>query len=226
MARISAIVAALLCVDGWSFAAVDAGQVNDSVDAPRVSETTVRIAEHVPAESAASIYKKSIHAIFTVRSDRELGTGFAFAVGYLVTNAHVVGDSATVEVEEQDGNTFRARVVRKNEARDFAILEPEGVRPFTTVVPLLAGETPEIGEALVVIGSPGGMKGTVTTGIVSQIYPDGVVQMNVAVNPGNSGGPVFDLRGRVFGIATFKYTNGEGIGFAIPVSWVKTELEN
>ena len=105
-------------------------------------------------------------------------------------------------------------------------LSPRAFAPFTTLVALLMGEAPEIGEALVVIGSPGGMKGTVTTGIVSQIYPDGVVQMNVAVNPGNSGGPVFDLQGRVFGIATAKYTNGEGIGFAIPVSWVKSELDN
>jgi S1-C subfamily serine protease len=217
-------IVALLCMGDWSFAAGEAEHVNDSVDTLRRSETIARTADPVAQESAASIYKKSIHAIFTVRSDRELGTGFTFAAGYLVTNAHVVADSTTVEVEEQGGNTFRARVVKKNTARDFAILEPEGVRPFTTLVPLLAGDAPEIGEALVVIGSPGGMKGTVTTGIVSQTYPDGVVQMNVAVNPGNSGGPVFDLKGCVFGIATYKYTNGEGISFAIPISWVTSEL--
>jgi serine protease Do len=87
-------------------------------------------------------------------------------------------------------------------------------------MPLPLGNTPAIGENIVVIGSPGGLKGTVTTGIVSQIYPDGMIQLNVSVNPGNSGGPVFDLQGRVFGIATLKYARGDGIGFAIPVRWI------
>jgi S1-C subfamily serine protease len=176
------------------------------------------------AESPASIYRDSIHAVFTIRSDHALGSGFAFASGYIVTNAHVVGDSASVEVEEQNGSTFRAKVVKKDSDHDFAILEPEGVRPFTTILPLPTGNVPAIGEGIVVIGSPGGLKGTLTTGIVSQIYPEGVVQLNVAVNPGNSGGPVLDMHGRVFGIATFKYMKGDGIGFAIPIGWVNPEV--
>ena len=64
------------------------------------------------------------------------------------------------------------------------------------------------------------MKGTVTSGIVSQVYPEGVVQLNVSINPGNSGGPVFDSQGRVFGIATQKYAGGDGIGLAIPIRWL------
>ena len=175
------------------------------------------------AQSPASIYKDSIHAVFTIRSDKGLGSGFTIASGYIATNAHVVGDSATVEVEEQDGNKFRAKVIRKDSDHDFAIVEPEGIRPFTTIIPLPTGNTPAIGEGVVVIGSPGGLKGTVTTGIVSQIYPEGMVQLNVAINPGNSGGPVFDLHGRVFGIATLKYLKGDGIGFAIPIGWVKLD---
>lgn len=177
----------------------------------------LRVAQNQPAQTPASIYKNSIHAVFTIRSQHALGTGFTFAAGFIATNAHVVGDSSIVEVEEQGGNTFKARVVRKDVERDFAVLEPEGVRPFTTIVPLPTGNAPEIGEGVVVIGSPGGLKGTVTAGIVSQTYPDGVVQLNVSVNPGNSGGPVFDLHGRAFGIATYKYTKGDGIGFAIPI---------
>jgi serine protease Do len=180
-------------------------------------------AQNHPADSPADIYRDSIHAVFTIRSERTLGSGFAFASGYLVTNAHVVGDSAAVDVEEQNGHTFRAKVIKKDIEHDFAILEPEGVRPFSTILPLPTGNVPAIGDGIVVIGSPGGLKGTLTAGIVSQIYPDGVVQLNVAVNPGNSGGPVLDMHGHVFGIATLKYMQGDGIGFAIPISWVRPD---
>jgi len=172
-------------------------------------------------QTPASIYRDSIHAVFTVHAGSILGTGFAFSSGLIATNAHVVGDSTIVEIELQDASRFEARVVRKDVEHDFAILEPTGIRPFTTLVPLRLGPSPAIGESVVVIGSPGGMKGSVTAGIVSQIYPNGVIQLNVAVNAGNSGGPVFDSQGRVFGIATLKYAQGDGLGFAIPVGWLQ-----
>jgi S1-C subfamily serine protease len=223
--RISAIVAMTLSLGALDCFDVVMAKEGGSVIASQRPEGVVRLAQNEPVISPASIYKNSIHAVFTIRSERGLGSGFVFATGYIATNAHVVGDAATVEVEEQNGNKFRAKVVKRNSEHDFAILEPEGIRPFTTVLPLPTGNVPAIGEGIVVIGSPGGLKGTLTTGIVSQIYPEGVVQLNVSVNPGNSGGPVFDLHGRVFGIATLKYAKGDGIGFAIPISWVKLEGE-
>jgi serine protease Do len=171
-------------------------------------------------KTPADIYKDYIHAVFTIHAGNIFGTGFVVSPGLVATNAHVVADASVVEVEAQDGTKFQATVIHKDVGHDYAILKPNGIRPFTTVVSLPLGPTPAIGESVVVIGSPGGMKGTVTTGIVSQIYPDGVIQLNVSVNPGNSGGPVFDAQGRVFGIATFKYSQGDGIGFAIPVRWI------
>jgi S1-C subfamily serine protease len=219
--RIGAIVAVALSFVVLNACNIGVAAQPDSVVPPQAREGGVQAKENRPAESPASIYKDSIHAVFTIRSERTLGSGFTVASGYIATNAHVVGDSATVEVEQQDGSKFRAKVISKDSEHDFAILEPEGIRPFTTIVPLPTGNVPAIGEGIVVIGSPGGLKGTLTTGIVSQIYPEGMVQLNVSVNPGNSGGPVFDLHGRVFGVATYKYTKGDGIGFAIPVSWVK-----
>ncbi len=171
-------------------------------------------------QTAASIYKNNIRGVFTIHTAAGLGSGFTFASGLIATNAHVVGNSSTVEVEEQSGNIFSATVVQKDVDHDFAILRPDGIRQFTTVIPLPLGTTPAIGESIVVIGSPGGLKGTVTTGIVSQLYPDGMIQLNVSVNPGNSGGPVFDLDGRVVGIATLKYLKGDGLGFAIPIGWL------
>lgn len=218
LATIAAVTLALGAMNRLEATSAENG---NSAAFPQRHERALLVAQNQPAESPASIYKNSIHAVFTIRSEHALGTGFTFASGHIATNAHVVGDSTAVEVEEQGGTKFQARVVRKDVDRDFAILEPEGVRPFTTVVPLPTGNAPAIGDSIVVIGSPGGLKGTVTTGIVSQIYPDGVVQLNVSVNPGNSGGPVFDLQGRVFGLASYKYTKGDGIGFAIPVRWLE-----
>jgi S1-C subfamily serine protease len=203
------------------------GSIRAMAEAPASASKNVqhpvRVAQNETAKSPAIIYKDSIHAVFTIHSDKGLGSGFTLASGYIATNAHVVGDAATVEVEEQNGNRFMAKVVKKSVEHDFAILEPAGIHPFTTVVPLPAGPIPAIGEGVVVIGSPGGLKGTLTTGIVSQIYPQGLVQLNVAINPGNSGGPVLDLQGRVFGIATLKYAQGDGLGFAIPIRWVKLD---
>jgi S1-C subfamily serine protease len=185
-------------------------------------EMGIRVAQGDPPQTPASIYKNNIHGVFTIRSDDALGSGFTFAPGLIATNAHVVGNSTTVEVEEQDGTKFTATVIHADLKRDYAILRPDGIRPFTTVLPLLLGNTPAIGENIVVIGSPGGLKGTVTTGIVSQIYPDGMIQLNVSVNPGNSGGPVFDHEGRVIGVATLKYSKGDGLGFAIPIGWLQS----
>ena len=222
MARISATVAVMVVFGALHVEVMMAAQ-RDAVTTSSRQAPVVRLAQNQPADSAANIYRDAIHAVFTIRSERSLGSGFTFAAGYIVTNAHVVGDSASVDVEEQNGDKFRAKVVKKDIEHDFAILEPEGVRPFTTILPLPMGNVPAIGEGIVVIGSPGGLKGTLTTGIVSQIYPEGVVQLNVAINPGNSGGPVLDMHGHVFGIATFKYMKGDGIGFAIPISWVKPE---
>lgn len=186
------------------------------------TKTWTRLAQGQPRQTPASIYQNNIHGVFTIRSDDALGSGFIFAPGLIATNAHVVGNSLTVEVEEQDGTKFTATVIHADIRRDFAILKPEGIRPFTTVLPLLLGNTPAVGEEIVVIGSPGGLKGTVTAGIVSQIYGDGMIQLNVSVNPGNSGGPVFDQEGRVIGMATLKYSKGDGIGFAIPVHWLQS----
>jgi S1-C subfamily serine protease len=133
----------------------------------------------------------------TVHASASRGTGFTFATGRIATNAHVVGDASLAEVESQDGTRFKAKVVAKDVDCDFAILQfAEGVRPVATLVPLKRSGAPEIGEGVVVIGSPLGLKGTVTTGIVSQVYSSGEIQLKASANPGNSGGPVVDMQGR------------------------------
>jgi S1-C subfamily serine protease len=145
---------------------------------------TGALAEPSP-RTAASIYKENIGRVVTIHAGDSLGTGFVFASRLLATNAHVVGNASLVQVESQDGQSFEAKVVKKDVRRDFAILRFEGVtEPFFSLIPIQHSGTPEIGEGVVVIGSPLGSKGTVTTGIVSQVHSDGVIQLNASVNPG------------------------------------------
>ena len=187
---------------------------------------TAPLAAQTP-RTAASIYKENIGRVVVILAGDSLGTGFVVGTGRIATNAHVVRDASLVQVESQDGTRYKARVVTKNVDRDFAILEFEGLRPFATVVPLQRASTPEIGEGVVIIGTPDGLKGTVTTGVVSQVFPSGKIQLNAAVNPGNSGGPVFDMQGRVIGIATMKINRTpdgqpvDGLGIAIPIRWLE-----
>ena len=182
----------------------------------------------VAAETPAEIYRDNIGRVYTVHTASGLGTGFLFRTGQLATAAHVVGDAQSVDVESQAGERFPAKVVYKNVTRDLAILECSGpIRPFQTLIPLRSRSgSPEVGEGVVVIGSPGGLKGTVTTGIVSQVDSNGEIQLNAAINSGNSGGPVFDMQGRVFGIVTLKIRKTgdgrsvDGLGVAIPLDWL------
>jgi len=187
---------------------------------------TVALAAPAP-KTAASIYKENIGRVVTIQGDM-LGTGFVLASGLLVTNAHVVGNASLVQVETQDGQSYKAEVVKKDISQDFAILQFDRatIKPFFNLIPIQHAGTPEIGEGVVIIGSPLGLRGTATTGIVSQVYPNGLIQLNASVNPGNSGGPVFDMQGRVFGIATLKVQQTpdgksvDGLGIAIPIGWL------
>lgn len=180
------------------------------------------------AATPSEIYRENIGRVYTVHTATGLGTGFLFRTGHLATNAHVVHDAQSVEIESQDGDRFPARVVYKDVQRDLAVLEfSSPIRPFQTLIPLRSRTgSLEIGESIVVIGSPGGLKGSVTTGIVSQVHSNGAIQLNAAVNSGNSGGPVFDRQGRVLGIVTKKFlefADGravDGLAIAIPIAWL------
>jgi S1-C subfamily serine protease len=153
------------------------------------------------------------------------------ADGILVTNAHVVGTSNEVSVTLPDGARMDAEVVGVDPASDLAVLR---VDAENLPVPVWADadDGPRIGETAVAIGSPFGLDGSVTSGIVSALgrtlpSQQGVlidlVQTDAAVNPGNSGGALVDGEGRVIGVNTAIATRSggsQGIGFAIPSTTV------
>lgn len=153
------------------------------------------------------------------------GTGFRIGEDYLLTNDHVLADPDTVRVQASDGSWLDAAVVGRDPYSDLAVVETNGTLPGGPLP--LAEETPPTGTEVLVIGSPLGLAGTATQGIVSgrnRTIPAAVtavgqfsiadaVQTDAALNPGNSGGPIVTLDGNVIGVATA--TQGENVGFGV-----------
>jgi len=157
---------------------------------------------------------------------RGLGSGFIVSPdGYILTNAHVVEGADTVNVRLTDRREFRAKVVGLDQQTDVAVLKIDAKSLPT--VRLGKSSEANVGEWVVAIGSPYGFDNTVTAGIVSaksRSLPDAnytpFIQTDVAVNPGNSGGPLFNLAGEVIGINSQIYSRSggfQGISFAIPI---------
>jgi len=159
------------------------------------------------------------------------GSGFFISAdGYVVTNAHVVGDSQSVEIETDARKTYKARVVGTDPKTDVALVKVDGRDDFPYVA--FADGVPQVGDWVLAVGNPYGLGGTVTAGIVSargrdigtSPYDD-FIQIDAPVNKGNSGGPTFDESGKVVGVTTAIYSpsgGSVGIGFAIPADTVKS----
>jgi serine protease Do len=169
------------------------------------------------------------------RRARAAGSGFIVDPnGYIVTNNHVIDDATQIEIRMPDGREFTAKVVGQDSETDVALLKVDGVNNLPTVA--FGDDTKlRVGDWVVAVGNPFGLGGTVTAGIVSSLGRDigsstftDYIQIDAPINQGNSGGPTFDLTGRVVGVnsAIFSPTGGSvGIGFAIPASTVQTVIE-
>jgi serine protease Do len=158
------------------------------------------------------------------------GSGFIIdADGYVVTNNHVIDGGSKITVKLADGRSFPAKLVGTDKDTDVALLKLDGVRNLP-IVAFGDDQHLRVGDWVVAVGNPFGLGGTVTAGIVSSIgrdigngpYTD-FLQIDAPINQGNSGGPTFDLSGRVVGMNTaiFSPSGGSvGIGFAIPASTI------
>ena len=162
---------------------------------------------------------------------RDLGQGSGFIIssdGYVITNAHVVADADEVNVTLTDKREFKAKVIGTDQRTDVAVLKID-----TTGLPKVSigdSDKVRVGEWVLAIGSPFGFENTVTAGIVSAKSRDTgdfvpLIQSDAAVNPGNSGGPLFNSKGEVIGINSqiFSGSGGYlGISFAIPTNTAMT----
>ncbi|WP_395443274.1 S1C family serine protease [Caulobacter sp. UC70_42] len=152
------------------------------------------------------------------------GSGFLISAdGYVVTNNHVVENAAKVTVRLSDGRELAARIVGRDPLTDLAVLKVAGTG--FSYVTFETAARPRVGDWVIAMGNPFGLGGTATTGIISaygrdlgEAYVD-YLQIDAPINRGNSGGPAFDVYGRVIGVNTAIYSpsgGSVGIGFAIP----------
>ena len=158
-------------------------------------------------------------AVVTILTDGGMGSGFYIADGYILTNRHVVGTSKFVKVKLATSKELVGEVVREDGARDVALLKTESAGVPAIRLRLSA---PVIGEEVWAVGSPLSQQfaGTFTRGVLSGVREtDGVrfLQSDVAVNPGNSGGPLLDAQGNVVGLTTLKVKAASGIAFFVPI---------
>jgi S1-C subfamily serine protease len=201
-----------------------------------VSEVYREVADGVVEITARGIAGDGSSPFGQQQSQAGTGSGFVYGdQGHVVTNYHVVEGAQSVEVTLADGNSYDARVVGSDPSTDLAVLEVDA--PQDILKPLAIGDSDslEVGEQVVAVGSPFGLEETVTTGIVSALdrritAPDGfaiddAIQTDAAINHGNSGGPLVNMRGEVVGVnSQIQSESGGnvGIGFAIPSNTVRS----
>lgn len=176
---------------------------------------------------------QSVVSIAAYGSENAQGSGFIYSEeGHIVTNEHVVEGAERIEVSFTDGTTRNARLVGKDPYTDLAVLKVNK-RDLKTLE-LGNSSNVEVGQRAVAIGNPFGLRGSMTSGIISQkgrtlrtqggFSTPNVLQTDAAINPGNSGGPLMNVDGKVIGVNTAIESNTgvfSGIGFAIPSNTVR-----
>jgi putative serine protease PepD len=234
---VAVISVAALALSGYSLATRPAPTIEPAATAPPVPP--------VPASQAdlAAIAAKVLPSVVSVQvttswGRRATGSGFVLdRKGHLVTNAHVVSGAATVRVLFTTGRSVPAAIVGRSITDDIAVLKATVPK---SIPPLRIGQTTAIrvGDAVLAVGSPLGLAGTVTAGIVSAVgrrvevggKRSKAIQTDASINPGNSGGPLVGRTGEVIGvntsIATISGGGGNiGIGFAIPPNRIRWATE-
>ena len=183
-------------------------------------------------KSDDGVVKVSVRKSVELPTGRSLGSGFVYDVsGHIITNNHVVEDSQKTTVTFLDGTSYNAKVIGTDPYTDLAVIKVDVNPSLLHPLPLGDSSNLRVGDQVAAIGNPFGLSGSMTSGIVSQLgrllstpgtasfsIPD-VIQTDAAVNPGNSGGPLLNMKGQVIGITTaIQSGTGEfaGIGFAVP----------
>jgi S1-C subfamily serine protease len=195
------------------------------------SAAVVKVVEDV-GPAVVSIARRSR------RGPAGAGSGLAFTPdGYVLTNAHVVAGANELEVGFTDGSSAHGHVVGLDHATDVAVVRVAGAAPRHAELGASLSPPLRVGQLVVAIGNPLGFSSTVSAGVVSALgrtmrardgrAMEGIIQSDVALNPGNSGGPLVDSRGRVVGVNTAIILGAQGISFSVPIDtakWVLAEL--
>ena len=186
--------------------------------------------------SVADIYERTHESVVEISTSAQAqGSGFVYdADGHVVTNQHVVAGASEITVRFANGSRYPATIVGTDRSTDLAVLDVDA--PAEVLQPLQLGDSSVLreGDPVVALGSPFGLEGSITSGIVSALHrqmtaPNNFtitdsIQTDAAINHGNSGGPLLDADGRVIGVnAQIESESGgnDGVGFAIPSNTVR-----
>lgn len=180
-------------------------------------------------------------SIFGVTYSQVQGSGFVYnCTGEIavITNYHVVENAKNITVTFVDGNSYSASTKGFDPYEDLAVLSADVPQNEWKPLQIVSSSTLEVGDPVIAVGSPYGLSGTMTVGIVSALgrtltetmtggYPiASVIQTSTAINPGNSGGPLLNYGGQVVGITTAIVSDSQGLGFAIPSSAILREINS
>ena len=202
-----------------------------SGSATRADSATADAAKAPGVEELAKKVRPSVVVISVMGRDgkrQSLGTGFVVSAdGLIATNRHVIGEGRAIRVETADGKHHDVTAVHASDRKlDLAVLRIDA----KGLTPLELGDSTTLkdGQAVVAVGNPQGLKHSVVAGVVSgQREIDGrpMIQIAIPIEPGNSGGPLLDMQGRVYGILTIKSLVTPNLGFAVSVNTLKALLK-
>jgi serine protease Do len=209
---------------------------------------TVRYRKNIPPQNMSSEnfqkffeqfgFPFEFEELYQDRKASAIGSGFIIdPAGYIVTNHHLIEDSEEINVKLNDNTELSAKLIGSDPRTDLALLKVEAKHPLP-YVKFGDSSKARVGDFVIAIGNPFGLGGTVTTGIISTKsrdinasstgIVDNFIQTDAAINVGNSGGPMFNLKGEVIGVNTAIFAptgNNIGIGFSIPSSTVQHVIE-
>jgi putative serine protease PepD len=238
-----AAVAALTVASGAGSGAVAAALVAHAAPAAAATAATTTTVQGTSSSTTAeSVYAQVSPGVVTITANvgrgQAIGSGIVLDTnGDILTNAHVIAGAQQMQVTLSSGQTVAATLVASNTAADLAVIRISV--PASSLHPVTLGDSAavQVGDSVYAIGSPFGLSGTLTEGIVSNLNQggsasnganlSGLIQTDAAINPGNSGGPLVNAAGQVIGInnSIESPVNGNvGVGFAIPINQVKQLL--
>jgi S1-C subfamily serine protease len=208
-----------------------------------VRQVTVEGSEPIATDgiAASEIYDQASKTVVEISASggsqtRAQGSGFVYdSEGHIVTNQHVVAGSSSISVRFWNGVELDAELVGTDPSTDLAVLRVDAPVGLLSPLSLADSSTVDVGDPVLALGSPFGLEGTITAGIVSALHREmtapnnfvitDTIQTDAAINHGNSGGPLLDRRGRVIGVnAQIESESGgsDGVGFAIPSNTVRS----
>ncbi|HEY3968763.1 MAG TPA: transglutaminase family protein [Planctomycetaceae bacterium] len=221
----------------WTLLALVVGATNFALadePAPRKPQADARVAaelatspETPSVEQLTEMVRKSVVVVtVTGRDGKQQGLGSGFVVsadGLIATNLHVISEGRPISVQTADGKKYDVTAVHAfDRPLDLALIRIDA----KDLAPLPLGDSNSLkqGQPVVAIGNPHGLKHSVVTGVVSgtrEIEGRQMIQLAIPIEPGNSGGPLFDMQGRVHGLLTMKSAITQNLGFAMPINALK-----